>query len=156
MAATTGRISTGQSDQLLFDIAFDLDLVRPRRLGPVVDGRPDPFDDKPFANAADSPQADAQGVANLFVGSVAAGGGMVAEPVVVPLTFPIVCALESDVVSANLLATCARCVSWSGTTISSVMVQPPGVAAAKTRDAIFIPIPPSFEVRTVEPAHPVV
>lgn len=43
MAAPVRRLATGQFEQPLFDVALDLDLVRSRRLRPVVQGGFQPF-----------------------------------------------------------------------------------------------------------------
>jgi hypothetical protein len=68
VAATLGRIATGQSYQPLLDIALDLDLVWPRRLGPVVQGGVEPFSDKPLADAGDGSWPNAQGGDDCIVG----------------------------------------------------------------------------------------
>jgi hypothetical protein len=60
VAPTLRGIATGQFDQLLFDRPLDLDLVRPGRLGPVVQSGLEPFGDKAFPHTLDRPQAGAQ------------------------------------------------------------------------------------------------
>jgi hypothetical protein len=60
VAAALGRITASQLDQLLLNVAFDLDLVRSRRLRSVVEGRREPFGDQAFAHSFDRPQARAQ------------------------------------------------------------------------------------------------
>ena len=73
MTATTGRIGAGQFDQLLFDVPLDLDLVRPRRLRPVIDGRFDSFGDEPLSDTSDGSRADTDGRHDVLVGGVSTG-----------------------------------------------------------------------------------
>ena len=68
VASPTGRVGAGQLDQLLFDVSFDLDLVRTCRLRPVIDRRLQSFDDKSFSDASDGLQAGTQGCDDFIVG----------------------------------------------------------------------------------------
>jgi hypothetical protein len=52
----------------LLDIALDLDLVRACRLGPVVEGRFEPFGDEPLADPSHGLRAGAQGRDDVLVG----------------------------------------------------------------------------------------
>jgi hypothetical protein len=63
-------------DQSLFDIAFDLDLVRPLGLRPGVQGRREPGGDQAAADTADGTDADAEGSDDLLVGVPAAYRGV--------------------------------------------------------------------------------
>ena len=69
MAPAPGRVGAGQFDQLLFDVPPDLDLVRPGRLGAVIEGRLESLGDEPLPDAGDGPRAGAQGSDDLFIGA---------------------------------------------------------------------------------------
>src|SRR5262249_25994054 len=74
VAASLGGITARQSDQPLFDIPFDLDLVRSRGLRAAPEGDVDPLGDQLLAGAEDGPQAGAQGGNDLVIGTAAAAG----------------------------------------------------------------------------------
>lgn len=60
----------------MFDVAFDLDLVRPRRLRPGVQGHRETGGDQAPADAADGTHADAEGSDDLVVGVPIRGVGV--------------------------------------------------------------------------------
>ena len=64
------RVGTGQLNQLLFHVPFDLDLVRTCRLRPVIDRRLQSFNDKSFADASNGFQTGAERSDNFIVGVV--------------------------------------------------------------------------------------
>src|SRR5262249_58807039 len=70
VAASLGRIATGQLDQLLLDIALHLDLVGTERLGSGVDGLLEPLREEAFANAADGTEAGTTGRDGLVIGAL--------------------------------------------------------------------------------------
>ncbi len=79
-----------QFDQLLLKVAPDLDLVRTRRLRPVVDGGIESFPDQTFADPFDRPQAYAQRFDNLFIKAivpVGPGAKCARAPIVAPPLF---------------------------------------------------------------------
>ena len=69
MAAPPRGITTSQSDQPLLDIALDLDLVRPRRLPPALDGDVHARGDQVLADAGDGSRAGAQRGDDLLIGA---------------------------------------------------------------------------------------
>ena len=69
VTSPTRRVGTGQLDQLLFDVSFDLDLVRTCRLRPVINCRLQSFDDKSFSDVSDCLQTSTQSCDD-FVGGV--------------------------------------------------------------------------------------
>jgi hypothetical protein len=76
LATALGWVGTSQADQLLLDVALDLDLVGPWRLGLVVQSSSEALGDEPLADAGDGPWADAQGGDDLVVGALQAGRGV--------------------------------------------------------------------------------
>jgi hypothetical protein len=68
VAAAFGRVAARQLDQPLFDVSFDLDLVRPLRLRPGVQSRRQTGRDQSLADTTDSANADAEGSDDLVVG----------------------------------------------------------------------------------------
>jgi hypothetical protein len=74
MAATFRRITARQLDQLLFQIAFDLDLVRSRRLRFVLDRSQNAFRNQPLADPTNRANADAQSGNDLVIRLVATCG----------------------------------------------------------------------------------
>src|SRR5262249_44300759 len=76
LAAARGRLAASQLDQPLFDVAFDLDLVRPLGLRPGVQGRREAGGDQAAADTAGGTEADAEGSGDLLLGVPAAGGGV--------------------------------------------------------------------------------
>jgi hypothetical protein len=69
VAPTAWRIATGQFEQLLFHVSLDLDLVRPRWLGPVVKSRFESLRHEALPHALNRPQADAQSRDGLGIGT---------------------------------------------------------------------------------------
>jgi len=67
VAATFGWVATGQADQGLLDIAFDLDLGRACRLWLVVESGQEAFGDEAFPNASNGPQADGGQIGDVVV-----------------------------------------------------------------------------------------
>jgi len=61
MAASARWVSTGQFDQFLFNVSFDLDLVWSSRPWLGVEGRLNPVGDESLPDPSDSPKARAQG-----------------------------------------------------------------------------------------------
>jgi hypothetical protein len=61
VAAPARRIAAGQFEQLLFDVALDLDLIRSRRLRPVVQGGFQTFCNESLPQALNGSWAGAQG-----------------------------------------------------------------------------------------------
>jgi hypothetical protein len=53
VAAAFGRVAASQLDQPLFDVSFDLDLIRPLRLRPGVQSRRQTCSDQSLADTAD-------------------------------------------------------------------------------------------------------
>jgi hypothetical protein len=76
VATAFGRVAARQLDQPLFEVAFDLDLVRSRRLRLVVQGRRQALRDQPLADTTDGTNAHAQGSDDLVIGVVLARGGI--------------------------------------------------------------------------------
>ena len=76
MASTTRRVGARQLDQLLLNVPFDLDLVRPCRLRVMVDGRLDPFGDEPLPDTSDGSGADTYGHDDVLVGVVTTRRGI--------------------------------------------------------------------------------
>jgi hypothetical protein len=66
------RIAARQFDQLLFNVSLDLDLVRSRRLGPVVKGCFQAFCDESLPQALNRSQARAQSRDDLNVRTLVA------------------------------------------------------------------------------------
>jgi hypothetical protein len=60
-------ITTSPFDHLLFDRSLDLDLVRPRRLGPVVPSGLETFGNEALPHPLDRPPAGAQSRDNLGI-----------------------------------------------------------------------------------------
>ena len=72
---TEGWLAASQFDQLLLDVSFDLDLLRPRWPRPGVESRFDSLGDEPLPDTNDCPRACAQSGQNVLVTvSVAMGG----------------------------------------------------------------------------------
>ena len=67
MAAPARRIAAGQSEQPLFDVSLDLDLVWSGRLRPVVKGGFQTFRDESLPQALNGSRASAQGRDDLGV-----------------------------------------------------------------------------------------
>jgi hypothetical protein len=67
MAAPVRRLAAGQFEQRLFDVPFDLDLVRSGWLRPVVKGGFQTFRDEALPQACNGARADAQGRDDLGV-----------------------------------------------------------------------------------------
>jgi hypothetical protein len=61
VAAPARRIAAGQFEQLLFDVALNLDLVRSGRLRPVVQGGFQTFRDEALPQACNGARAGPQG-----------------------------------------------------------------------------------------------
>jgi hypothetical protein len=68
MASATGWVRTGQLDQFLLDVPFDLDLVWACRLWPVIKRRFQSFDDKSLSDPSDRFQTGAQRCDDFIVG----------------------------------------------------------------------------------------
>ena len=68
-APPPGRISARQFHEPLLDVPPDLDLVRPGRLGVVIQGRLESLGDEPLPDAGHSPWAGTQGRDNRFIGA---------------------------------------------------------------------------------------
>jgi hypothetical protein len=67
VAAPAWRLAAGQFEQRLFDVAFDLDLVRSGRLRPVVQGGLQPFRDESLPQTCNGARAGTQGRDDLGV-----------------------------------------------------------------------------------------
>jgi hypothetical protein len=67
MAPPTGWVSARQFNQLLFDVSFDLYLIRPCRAWSGVKRRLDALGNEPFPDAGDGPQARSQGRDDFLV-----------------------------------------------------------------------------------------
>jgi hypothetical protein len=76
LAAAFRRVATGQFDQPLFDVPLDLNLVRPLRLRPGVQGRRQAGGDQAPADTADRTEADAEGRDNRVIDVAAPRGGV--------------------------------------------------------------------------------
>jgi hypothetical protein len=74
VAPAPWRFAASQGNQLLFDVSFDLDLVRPRRLRLVVDGCLEAFGDETLPNTLDGPQTGSQSRHDLVIGAAIAVG----------------------------------------------------------------------------------
>ena len=61
------RNTASQLDQFLRDVSHDLDLVGPRRLQSVVEGRLEPFGDQVLSHLFDRRQARANGGDNILI-----------------------------------------------------------------------------------------
>jgi hypothetical protein len=66
-APAFGRVGASQSDELLFDVPPDLDLVRSGGLGSVIEGRQESLGDEPLPDAGDGPWAGSQGGDDLLI-----------------------------------------------------------------------------------------
>jgi hypothetical protein len=60
VAAALGRVAASQPDESLLDVALDLDLARPGRLGFAVDGGGKAQGDEVLADPGNGPGAYAQ------------------------------------------------------------------------------------------------
>jgi hypothetical protein len=67
-AAALGWVGAGQSHQSLFDVALDLDLVGPGRLGLGIEGLLQPLGDQAFADATDGTNSDPQSSDDPVIG----------------------------------------------------------------------------------------
>jgi hypothetical protein len=74
VATAIGRIAASQLDQPLLDVSLDLDLVRPWRLGPMVECRRQPFGNQSPPHPLDGSDANAQGSNDVLVGAASAEG----------------------------------------------------------------------------------
>ena len=67
VAPPARRVSACQLHELLLDVSFDLDLLRPCRLRSVIDGLVDPFHDKSLPDAGDRVHAGAESGDDLII-----------------------------------------------------------------------------------------
>ena len=76
MAPPARRVGAGQFDQLLFDVSFDLDLVRTSRPWPGIEGRLDPLGDETLPDASDGARAYTQSRDDVLVAATLAMYGI--------------------------------------------------------------------------------
>src|SRR5262249_778172 len=67
-ATALGGIAAGQLDQVLLDRVGDLDLLRSRGLGPVVEGRAETLGHESLADPSDRPRAGSQDLDDVLIG----------------------------------------------------------------------------------------
>jgi hypothetical protein len=72
-AATLGWVGAGQLHQSLLDVALDLDLVGPGRLGLGIQGGGEASRDQAFADATDGTDADPQSSDDPVIGVSCSG-----------------------------------------------------------------------------------
>jgi hypothetical protein len=67
LAAPAQWVSTGQFDQFLFNVSFDLDLVRSSRPWPGIESHIEPLGDESLPDTSDGPKARVQGRNDVLV-----------------------------------------------------------------------------------------